>query len=297
MSGPPDSHEPSHAGTVSPRGAAEADATSVLVLEPRSGWAGLGLRGLWGWRELFFALMWRDIRSRYRQAVLGVLWALIRPLATMLVFAFVLGRLARVDSDGQPYALFSYTGLLAWGLFGSSVQSASQSVLAASGFVTKVYFPRILLPLSSIGAAALDFLVALALLPPLLLYYDVPLRSALLLAPLIVVWIAVAAAGVGVLVAGVVVRHRDFGHATTFLLQLWMYVTPVLYPTSLLPEHLRLWAYLNPMAAPVELFRATVLDTPVSAAGCAMSAAATAVFLVVGLTVFARVERHFADVI
>ena len=147
----------------------ERGSPGVLVLEPRSGWAGLGLHGLWSWRELILALMWRDIRSRYRQAVLGILWALIRPLTTMLVFAFVLGRLARVDSEGQPYALFSYTGLLAWGLFGSSVQSASQSVLAASGFGTKVYFPRILLPLSSIGAPALDFLVAVLLLPPLLM--------------------------------------------------------------------------------------------------------------------------------
>jgi len=275
----------------------ERGSPGVLVLEPRSGWAGLGLHGLWSWRELILALMWRDIRSRYRQAVLGILWALIRPLTTMLVFAFVLGRLARVDSEGQPYALFSYTGLLAWGLFGSSVQSASQSVLAASGFVTKVYFPRILLPLSSIGAPALDFLVAVLLLPPLLLYYGVALRVEILLAPLVVLWIVVAAAGVGVLLAGIVVRHRDFGHATTFLLQLWMYVTPVLYPINLLPDHLRAWAYLNPMAAPVELFRATVLGTPVSPTGCAVSAATSIAFLLLGLAVFARVERHFADVI
>ncbi len=270
---------------------------AVRVLEPRRGWRGLGLTGLWTWRELLYAFVWRDIRSRYRQAALGVLWALIRPVTTMLIFSFILGRMARIETDGRPYALFSYTGLLAFGLFGSSVQTASTSVLGASGLLTKVYFPRLLLPISSIGAAAVDFVVALALLPFLLMVHGTAPTASMLFAPLIVVWIVLAAAGVGILLSGLVVRHRDFSHATSFLMQIWMYVTPVLYPTSLLPESLRTWAYLNPITAPVELFRSAILRTPVYPLGCAISAMSTAVLLILGLAVFTRVERHFADVI
>jgi lipopolysaccharide transport system permease protein len=269
----------------------------VTVLVPRHGWRGLALHELWGWRELMLALVWRDIRSRYRQAALGVLWALIRPLTTMAIFAFLLGRLARIDADGQPYALFTYSGLLAWGFFSSAVQSSAQSVVGASSLVTKIYFPRLLLPLASVGAATVDFLVALLMLLPLMLYYGVPFLPQLLLAPLVMVWVVLASAGVGVLLAGLVVRHRDFGHAMSFLLQIWMYATPVLYPLTLMPPSLRFWVFLNPMTGPVELFRWCVLGTPVSMAACALSAATTLVFLFAGLLVFQRVERHFADVI
>lgn len=266
-----------------------------VLLAPRRGWRGLGLHELWRWRELLGALLGRDVRSRYRQTALGVLWALLRPLATTAIFAFVLGRLAGIDADGRPYALFTYTGLLAWGFFASAVHTASLSVLSASHLVTKVYFPRVLLPLSAVGAATLDFLVALAVLPLLLGAHDEPLRPALLLAPLVMGWTALAAAGAGILLAGLVVRARDLAHAMTFLVQVWMYATPVLYPLSLLPAPLRTWAFLNPMAGPVELLRACVLGTPVSAAGCALSAACTLLLLLAGLLVFQRVERRFAD--
>ena len=269
----------------------------VTVLAPRRGWHGLGLHELWSWRELLWAFIWRDIRSRYRQTALGVAWALIRPLTTMAIFAFVLGRLARIDADGQPYALFTYAGLLAWGFFGSAVQTAALSVVHASHLVTKVYFPRVLLPLSAVGAATVDFLVAMLALVPLMLVFDVVPSWRLLLAPVVMVWVALASAGVGILLAGIVVRYRDFGHAMTFLLQAWMYATPVLYPLSLLPEPLRPWAYLNPMTGPVELFRWCVLGTDVSAVGCTLSAATAALGLLAGLLVFQRVERHFADVI
>jgi lipopolysaccharide transport system permease protein len=269
----------------------------VTVLVPRHGWRGLALHELWAWRELMLALVWRDIRSRYRQAALGVLWALIRPLTTMAIFAFVLGRLARIDADGQPYALFTYSGLLAWGFFSSAVQASALSVVGASSLVTKVYFPRLLLPLASIGAATLDFVIALVMLLPLMLWFATPIAPRLLWAPLVMLWVALASAGVGILIAGLVVRFRDFGHATSFLLQIWMYATPVLYPLSLLPPSLRPWVFLNPLAGPVELFRWCVLGTPYSGLGCLVSALTTGVILLVGLFVFQRVERHFADVI
>lgn len=284
MSSPEPAHEPTFA-------------RPVVLLVPRRGWRGLGLHELWGWRELMWALVWRDIRSRYRQAALGALWALIRPLTTMAIFAFVLGRLARIDADGHPYALFTYAGLLAWGFFGSAAQGAALAVVGASNLVTKVYFPRLLLPLSSIGSATVDFLIALVVLVPLMLYYGVAPTWRLALAPLVMVWVALASAGVGILLSGLVVRYRDFGHAMAFLMQAWMYATPVLYPLSLLPEGLRAWVFLNPMSGPVELFRWCVLGTEVSALGCALSAATTVLGLVVGLLTFQRVERYFADVI
>jgi lipopolysaccharide transport system permease protein len=277
--------------------ATTVDDRPVLVLEPRRGWRGLGLHELWGWRELLWAFIWRDVRSRYRQTALGVLWALIRPLTTMAIFAFVLGRLAKIDTGGVPYALFTYTGLLAWGFFASAVQTASTSVMGASSLVTKVYFPRLLLPLSSIGAATLDFLVAVVALAPLMLHYDVAPTPRLLLAPVVMLWVGLAAAGVGILLSAMVVFWRDFGHATSFLVQLWLYATPVLYPLQLLPESLQTWVFVNPMAGPVELFRWCVLATPVSAVGCAVSAATTVLSLLLGLLLFQRVERRFADVI
>lgn len=274
-----------------------ASSARVVVLEPRRGWRGLGLGELWAWRELFLALVWRDVRSRYRQAALGAAWAVIRPLATTLIFAFVLGRLAKIDSEGHPYALFTYTGLLAWGYFGSAVQAASQSVLAASSLVTKVWFPRLLLPLATIGAASLDFLIALLVLPVLLLWFGVVPSPWIAALPLVMAWVALASVGVGILLAGLVVRHRDFGHAMTFVLQLWMYATPVLYPLGLLPASLRPWAYLNPMTGPVEVFRACVLGGAPDLGGCLLSAASAIVLAVTGLVVFRVVERRFADVI
>lgn len=277
--------------------AAPASSRPVVVLAPRRGWRGLGLHELWGWRELMWALVWRDVRSRYRQAALGVLWALIRPVATMAIFAFVLGRLARIDTGGPPYALFTYAGLLAWGFFGSAVQTASLSVVGASNLVTKVYFPRLLLPLSAIGAATLDFLIAVLVLVPLMLYHGVAPTWRVALAPLVMVWVALASAGVGILLSGLVVRYRDFGHAMAFLMQLWMYATPVLYPLSLLPDGLRTWVYLNPMTGPVEAFRWCVLGTELSAIGCVVSFVTTMLGLGAGLLVFQRVERRFADVI
>jgi lipopolysaccharide transport system permease protein len=281
-----------------PESAAPAPAERrVTVIAPPRGWRGLGLAELWAWRELLWALTWRDVRSRYRQAVLGILWALVRPLATAVIFAFVLGRLARVDADGRPYALFTYVGLLAYGLFASAVQGASHSIVHWPSLVTKVYVPRLLLPLSSIGAAGLDFLVGLIVVPPWLVAVDAPIGPALLLLPLVVVWTVFVAAAAGILLAGLVVRWRDFGHATAFLLQIGMYVTPVLYPLSLLPEAARPWAFVNPMTGPVEAFRACVLGSTVPVEGCLLSAASALVLLGVGLVTFRRLERRFADVL
>lgn len=269
----------------------------TMVLLPRRGWRGLGLHELYPWRGLLWALVWRDIRSRYRQAALGVLWAVIRPVATTLIFTVVLGRLAKVDADGYPYALYAFTGMLAWGFFASAAQTAAMSVVGAGGLVTKVYFPRLLIPLASIGSATLDFLIGVVILAGLLLHYGTPLTATLAWAPLAMLWVAAVACGVGVLLSAVVVLYRDVGHAMAFLMQVWLYITPVLYPLSLLPEAWRPLAYVNPMTGPVEAFRAAVLGTSLDVSGCAISAGMGLLFVGLGLLAFQRVERRFADLI
>lgn len=269
----------------------------TLVLVPRRGWRGLGLHELYPWRGLLWALVWRDIRSRYRQAVLGVLWAVIRPVATTVVFTIVLGKLAKVDADGHPYALYAFTGMMAWGFFASAAQTASLSVVGAGGLVTKVYFPRLLIPLASVGSATLDFLVGLLILAGLLIYHSAHISPAILLAPLAMLWVALVACGVGVLLSAVVVLYRDVGHAMAFLMQVWLYVTPVLYPLSLIPEGWRPLVFLNPMTGPVEAFRAAVLGTPLDTAGCMLSAGTGMLAVMAGLLAFQRVERRFADLI
>lgn len=265
------------------------------VLVPQRGWRGLGLAQVVPWRGLLWALVWRDIRSRYRQAVLGVLWAVIRPVVTTALFTLVLGHLARVEADGWPYALYAFTGVLAWGFFASAAQAASTSVLGAGGLVTKVWIPRVLLPLASVGAATLDFLVGAVLLGGLLAWHGVSAPWTLVLAPLAMLWVALVACGVGVLLSALVTLWRDVGHAMAFLLQAWMLVTPVLYPLSLLPPAWRPVAFLNPMTGPVEAFRAAVLGTALPLGGCLASAVAGLVVLVAGLVAFQHVERRFAD--
>lgn len=269
----------------------------LLVLVPRVGWRGLALHELYAWRGLLWALVWRDIRSRYRQAVLGVLWAVVRPVATTLVFTVVLGRLAKVDADGYPYALYAFTGMLAWGFFASAAQTASLSISGAGGLVTKVYFPRLLIPLASVGSATMDFVVGTFILGGLIAYYGVPFGLGMLLAPLAMLWVAVVAAGVGILLSALVVIYRDVGHAMAFLMQVWLYVTPVLYPLSFLPPSWRALIYLNPVAGPVEAFRAAILGTPLDALGCAVSGLMGALVVVLGLFAFQRVERRFADLV
>lgn len=269
----------------------------TLVLVPRRGWRGLGLHDLYPWRGLLWALVWRDIRSRYRQAVLGVLWAVIRPVATTMIFTVVLGHLAKVDADGHPYALYAFTGMLAWGFFASATQAAAMSVVGAGGLVTKVYVPRLLIPLASVGSATLDFLVGVLVLAGLWAHYGSPVTATVGWAPLAMLWVAVVACGVGVLLSAVVALYRDVGHAMAFLLQVWLYVTPVLYPLSMLPEAWRRWAYLNPMAGPVEAFRAAVLGTQLDGPGCMASAGMGLLFVVSGLLAFQRVERRLADLI
>lgn len=270
---------------------------ALRVIAPPRGWPGLGLSELWEHRDLLRALLARDIRVRYRQTALGVLWAVLRPLGTMLVFALVIGRVADLPSEGAPYALFAYAGLLPWSFASSAIGGAGPSLVNAAGWIQKVWFPRLLLPLAYLGAATLDLGVALLLLVPLLLHFGVAPGASLLLLPVVLLWLAAATAAVSVLLAALTARWRDFAHALPFLLQLGLFVTPVLFPRGALPEAGRTWAALNPLTGPVEAFRWAVLGRGLDVEGWTLSLVSGLLLGLAALVWFRSVERRLADLL
>jgi len=252
---------------------------------------------IWRYRDLLYFLTWRDITVRYRQTLLGVSWAVLQPTLTMIVFAVFLGRLAGVPSDGIPYPVFSYLGLLPWMYFAGAVTRSSASLVGNAPLVTRVYFPRVLVPLSATLSALVDFLVAFIVLVGLMVWYRCPPAwTALLLVPLVLVT-AGAAAGVGMWLAALNVRYRDVQHAIPFLLQLWMFATPVVYPASLVPERWRALLALNPMAGLIEAYRAAVLGRAVDGGTLGISIVCALLLVAVGVWQFRRTERMLADVV
>lgn len=269
----------------------------MLRLTPHSAGVVARLREVWQYRELLGFLTWRDVRVRYKQTALGAAWAVLQPLLTMLVFSVFFGALARVPSDGLPYPVFAYCGLLPWQLFAFALTSSAQSLTANERLVTKVYFPRLILPLAAVLAGLVDFVIAFTLLVPLMAYYGVRPGPALLTLPLFVLLALASAVSVGLGLGALNVRFRDVRHALPFLTQFWLFVTPIAYPASLVPERWRALLGLNPMAGVVEGFRWALLGTPAPGAMLWVSAGAVLAALGAGLLYFLRVERSFADVI
>lgn len=269
----------------------------LLRLTPHSAGVVARLREVWQYRELLGFLTWRDVRVRYKQTALGAAWAVLQPLLTMLVFSVFFGALARVPSDGLPYPVFAYCGLLPWQLFAFALTGSAQSLTANERLVTKVYFPRLILPLAAVLAGLVDFAIAFTLLVPLMAYYGVQPGPALLTLPLFVLLALASAVSVGLGLGALNVRFRDVRHALPFLTQFWLFVTPIAYPASLVPERWRALLGLNPMAGVVEGFRWALLGTPAPGAMLWVSAAAVLAGLGAGLLYFLRVERSFADVI
>ncbi|HET7601219.1 MAG TPA: ABC transporter permease [Gemmatimonadales bacterium] len=270
----------------------------VLVIQPSRGWVPLRLEELWAYRELLYFFTWRIIKVRYKQTVLGAGWAVAQPLLTMLVFTVFFGRLAKVPSDGYPYAIFSLAALVPWTFFANALTQASNSLVDNERLLTKVYFPRLLLPTASVVAGLLDlaisFLVLLALLP----LYGIAPSWRVAVVPLLVAFVVLVALGVGLWLAAVNVQYRDVRHVTPFLIQVWLFVTPVAYPSSLVPERWRGLYGVNPMAGVVEGFRWALLGSgSTSPALLGVSGAMVAVILVSGLYYFRRMERTFADVV
>jgi lipopolysaccharide transport system permease protein len=270
----------------------------TTVIRPTSGWVPLRLRDLMAHHELLYFLTWRNLKVRYKQTALGASWAILQPLATMLVFTLFFGKLARVPSDGHPYAIFSYAALVPWTYFANALTQASNSLVEHERLVTKVYFPRLLLPLSSVIAGLVDFAIAFVVLIGLGIHFGVTPGTRMLILPLLIVLMVATALGAALWLSALNVQYRDVRYGTPFLIQFWLFVTPVAYPSSLIPARWHIVYGLNPMAGVVEGFRWTLLGTASPVVPVILSSLATAtVILLGGLYYFRRMERTFADVV
>jgi lipopolysaccharide transport system permease protein len=272
-------------------------AAHLTVIESPSGWQLVNVRELWRYRELLFFLVWRDVKIRYKQAVLGVAWAVLQPALLMVVFAVFLGRLAGLSGGDVPYPLFVLAGLIAWTFFSTAVTQAAGSVVGSERLITKIYFPRLSIPFASVGAAVFDFAISLSLLAVVMAAYGHAPSWQLVFAPLVFGVLLLAATGLGTLLAALTVAYRDFRFVTPFLIQVGMYATPSIY--MLLPPEptggLKLWLTVNPLVAPIAAFRSCLLGGPIPWESLAVSAAAAVVLFVAGCLYFRRVEDEFAD--
>ena len=270
----------------------------TLVIRPSRGWAALDLADLWQYRELIYFLTWRDIKVRYKQTVLGGAWAILQPFLTMVVFSVFFGRLAGIPSDGLPYPIFAYCALLPWQLFAHALTESSNSLVANERLITKVYFPRLVVPISAVLAGLLDFLVAFVMLIGMMMYYHIRPTAAVWTVPLFLLLAVGAALGVGLWLSALNVQYRDVRYTIPFLTQFWLFLTPVAYPSTLVPVSWRALYGLNPMAGVVEGFRWALLGKAEGpGALLAVSVAITIVMLVGGLYYFRRMEKTFADVV
>ncbi|MGI9067507.1 MAG: ABC transporter permease [Pyrinomonadaceae bacterium] len=268
-----------------------------IVIEPGSSGFQLGLHDLWRYRELLYFLIWRDIKIRYKQTLLGAGWAIIQPLFAMLLFTLFFGRLARIPSDGVPYPLFAYAGLLPWTFFANALTNSGNSLVGSSSLITKVYFPRVIIPAAAVLAGLLDFVIAFVLLVPMFIYYGISVTWSLLLLPVFICLAILLALGVGMWLSALNVKYRDIRYALPFLIQLWLFASPVIYPISIMPERWRWVLALNPMTGIIEGFRASLFGGQLPAMTILTSAAMTVAILIISFFAFHRVEDSFADVI
>ncbi len=252
---------------------------------------------LWAYRDLLGMLILRDIRLRYKQTVLGVAWVVLRPLASMIVFTLVFGKLAKIPSDGYPYAVFVFSGLIPWTFFAGAAGAAGNSLVGSAGLIGKVYFPRLIIPLASVGSGLVDMAVSTVFLLAMMPFFGVWWGFHLAAVPLLLLAVLAFALGIGTLFSALNVAYRDFGGVMAFGLQLWMYATPVVYPSSLIPPGLRWILHFNPMAALVEGFRSALLGKPFDWAALGFAFAAAVAAFALGIAYFEKVERGFADII
>jgi lipopolysaccharide transport system permease protein len=269
----------------------------LVKIRPSRTWVALNIKELWAYRELLYFLTWRDVKVRYKQAVLGIAWAVIQPLATMVVFTVFFGKLAKMPSDGIPYPIFSYAALLPWMFFLNAVTNSSNSLIGSANLITKVYFPRLIIPGAAVVAALVDFGIAFGVFVGLFGYYRYSLTWNVLLFPVLVVLTVLLALGVGMWTSALNVKYRDVRYALPFLLQLWMFATPVIYPSSLMPDRWRWVLAVNPLTGLIEGFRASLLGRPLMWDALGYSAAVTVLVVVYAALYFRHTERHFADIV
>ena len=273
-------------------------APELTVIEASSGWRLIDWRELWRYRDLFYFLVWRNVKVRYAQSVLGLGWAVIRPVFSMIVFSIVFGRLAKVSSDGVPYAIFSYAALVPWTYFSSALTGASGSLVGASGMISKVYFPRLIIPLTTVLSNLVDFAIALLILFGLMVWFGMQPTIWALLLPLLVLLMMLTATGLGMWLTALAIQYRDVNYGLSFAVQLLMYAAPVVYPASSIPQQYR-WLYgLNPMAGVIEGFRSALLGTNPMPWDLLLPGTITAIIVFIGGALyFRRMERIFADVV
>jgi len=282
-------------------GRTEPDAQAsdiVTIIKPSHGWVSIKFRELWEYRDLFFFLAWRDISVRYKQTILGAAWAVIQPFFSMVVFSLFFGRLAGIPSDGVPYPIFSYAAMLPWTYFSSAMSNSSNSLVSSANLLTKVYFPRLVIPLASVLPAVVDFCIAFIVLLGMMLFYRIVPTWNVLWLPAFLLLALVTALGVGLWLSAMNVQYRDIRYTVPFLAQFWMFASPVTYPSSIVPEQWRVLYGLNPMAGVIEGFRWALLGTDTTPGPIiAASSAAAVLLLVSGALYFRRMEKAFADVV
>ena len=277
-----------------------SDATTEApqtIIEPQKGWRLIDVQELWQYKDLLWFLVWRDVKSRYAQSILGIGWAIIQPVFNMIVFTVIFGNLARIDSDGVPYAIFNYAAMVPWTYFANSLTEAGGSLVSSSNLLTKVYFPRLIIPLAPVLAKLLDFGIAMLLLFGLMLYFGIAPTIWALALPLLVLLMMLAASGAGMWLTALAIQYRDVKYALTFGVRLLMYAAPVVYSVNLIPDRYRLLYGLNPMAGVIEGFRSALLGAnPMPWDLIGVGAAVAVVLFITGALYFKRMERVFADV-
>lgn len=297
MAAPPELRVRDTAEAVAPPTTQPA-AERVTVIKPSPRWPHLDIREFWHFRELFGMLVWRDVKVRYKQTFIGVAWAIVQPLMLMVVFSLVFGKFAQFSSEGLPYQVFTFSGLLPWTYFASALALSSVSVVSNTNLVTKVYFPRVFLPFAASAVPAIDFALAFVVLLGLMQWFDTPVHATVVFMPLFLLLAFVTALGVGLFFSAMNVRYRDVPYALPFVVQLWLWLSPVAYAITELPDKYEWIFALNPMTGVINGFRWSLLGTPAPPpAQLAVSVAAAFVFFVGGLAFFRRSEPRFADTI
>ena len=269
----------------------------LVTIQPTRGWLPLNFGDLWTYRELLYFLTWRDVKVRYKQTELGVAWAIIQPLLTMLIFTIFFGRLAGVPSDNVPYPIFAYAGLLPWTFFSNAISNSGNSLVGSANLITKVYFPRMIIPGAAVAAGLVDFAIAFVILVLLMIYYGVTVTWSVLMFPVVVLLTTLLALGVGMWLSALNVKYRDVRFALPFLIQLGLFVSPVIYPVSFLPAKLAWLLSLNPMTGIIEGYRSALFGRPFNWSALAISTAITLALLVYSTYSFRRMEKSFADII
>jgi lipopolysaccharide transport system permease protein len=270
----------------------------IVIIKPSRSWVLPQLRDVWAYRELLYFLVWRDLKVRYKQTVLGALWAIIKPFSMMVIFSIFFGKLAKIPSEGIPYPIFTYAALLPWSYFAQSLSACSNSLVGNSHLITKVYFPRLIIPISSLMSGLVDFAISFSILLAMMVYYQIIPTLLALLLPLLILMAMATALGAGLWLSALNVQYRDIRFALSFLVQFWFFATPVVYPSSLVPNKWRLIYALNPMVGVVECFRRTLLGKgQIMSPMCILSIVIAVLLLVTGIFYFRRMEKGFADVI